>query len=142
LTLVGCSSNDADGGDGEWPHSTTTLIIPFDAGGSLDSMMRVIAQDLEQELGTSIRIDNRPGAATQIGTTQFINQRDDGSVLFAGTHLYLSAGGVLREADCDLDDFAMVNIEQFDPATITVHKDSPYETFEDLIEDVKANPGE
>jgi tripartite-type tricarboxylate transporter receptor subunit TctC len=142
LILVGCSSNDADGGDGEWPHSTTTLIIPFDAGGSLDSMMRVIAQDLEQELGTSIRIDNRPGAATQIGTTQFINQRDDGSVLFAGTQLYLSAGIVLRDADYDIDDFAMVNIEQFDPATITVHKDSPYETFEDLIEDVKANPGE
>src|SRR5699024_7059137 len=144
LILAGCSSGAASkGAEGDkWPHKNTTLIIPFDAGGSLDSMMRVIAKDLEQELGTSIRIDNRPGAATQIGTTQFVNQKDDGSVLFAGTQLYLSAGIVLRNADYDIDDFSMVNIEQFDPATITVHKNSPYETFEDLIEDVKANPGQ
>src|SRR5699024_12885016 len=77
LILAGCSSGAASkGAEGDkWPHKNTTLIIPFDAGGSLDSMMRVIAKDLEQELGTSIRIDNRPGAATQIGTTQFVNQK-------------------------------------------------------------------
>lgn len=145
IILAGCSSddvgNDGDSSPDKWPHKTTTLILPFDAGGSLDSMMRVIAKELEQELGTNIQIDNRPGAATQVGTTQFINEKTDGSVLFGGTQLYLSASILLQDADYSIDDFSMVNIEQFDPITITVHEDSPYETFEDLIEDIKDNPG-
>lgn len=145
--LLGCASNDgatSDGGeDGEvkWPHKNTTLILPFDAGGSLDSMMRVIAKELEQELDTNIKIDNHPGAATQVGTTAFIKGKDDGSVLFGGTQLYLSASILLQNADYSIDDFSMVNIEQFDPITITVHKDSPYESFEEIIEDAKENPG-
>lgn len=146
LILVGCGTNqDANGGEDEdlkWPHKNTTLILPFDAGGSLDSMMRVLAKNLEQELDTTIQIDNRPGAATQVGTTAFQNEKDDGSVLFGGTQLYLSASILLQEADYDIEDFSMVNIEQFDPITITVHKNSPYETFEDLIEAAIENPGE
>lgn len=146
LILASCGSSDSASGDSEgkteeWPHKNTTLILPFDAGGSLDSMMRVLGKDLEQELGTKVKIDNRPGAATQVGTTAFINEKDDGSVLFGGTQLYLSASILLQDANYDIDDFAMVNIEQVDPVTITVHKDSPYETFEDLIEDAKENPG-
>lgn len=146
LFLVGCGTNqDANGGEDEdqkWPHKNTTLILPFDAGGSLDSMMRVLAKNLEQELDTTIQIDNRPGAATQVGTTAFQNEKDDGSVLFGGTQLYLSASILLQEADYDIEDFSMVNIEQFDPITITVHKNSPYETFEDLIDAAIENPGE
>lgn len=146
IILVGCSSdsgsNETDKNVDEWPHKNTTLILPFDAGGSLDSMMRVIAKELEKELDTNIQIDNRPGAATEVGTTQFVNQKDDGSVLFGGTQLYLSASILLQDADYDIDDFSMVNIEQFDPITITVHENSPYESLDDLIEDIKENPGE
>ena len=144
--LVGCGTDQdtkkGEDGDKEWPHKNTTLILPFDAGGSLDSMMRVLAKELEQELDTTIQIDNRPGAATEVGTTAFLNEKDDGSVLFGGTQLYLSASILLQDASYDIEDFSMVNIEQFDPITITVHKNSPYETFEDLIDDAIENPGE
>lgn len=148
LALVGCNSNESDSKadassnkEGKWPHKNTTLILPFDAGGSLDSMMRVIAKSLEKELDTKITIDNRPGAATQVGTTMFVNSKDDGSVLFGGTQLYLSASILLQDAEYDIDDFSMVNIEQFDPVTITVPKDSQFETFKDLIEYAKEHPG-
>lgn len=142
LSSCGSSENSSEDDSGEWDHKKTTLILPFDAGGSLDNMMRELAPSLESELDTDIEIDNRPGAATQTGTTAFMNQKDDGSVLFGGTQLYLSASILLQNADYDIDDFSMVNIEQFDPVTITVPKDSPYETLEDLIEDAKDNPGE
>ncbi|MGG0670356.1 tripartite tricarboxylate transporter substrate binding protein [Lederbergia citrisecunda] len=148
LALVGCGSNEngskavaSKKEDGKWPHRNTTLILPFDAGGSLDSMMRVIAKSLEKELDTKITIDNRPGAATQVGTTIFVNSKDDGSVLFGGTQLYLSASILLQDAGYDIDDFSMVNIEQFDPVTITVPKDSQFQTFGDLIEYASDNPG-
>lgn len=148
LALVGCGSNEngskavaSKKEDEKWPHRNTTLILPFDAGGSLDSMMRVIAKSLEKELDTKITIDNRPGAATQVGTTIFVNSKDDGSVLFGGTQLYLSASILLQDAGYDIDDFSMVNIEQFDPVTITVPKDSQFQMFGDLIEYASDNPG-
>ncbi|MGM8215046.1 tripartite tricarboxylate transporter substrate binding protein [Bacillaceae bacterium W0354] len=144
LALAACgddkASDDKDGSD--WPHKTTTFVLPFDAGGSLDTMIRGMIPHLEKELDTKFTVDNRPGAATQIGTTVFHNSKDDGSYLFAGTQLYFSATMVLQDAEYDIDDFAMVNVEQFDPITITVPKDSQFETFADLIEYAKANPGE
>ena len=80
LASCGSSSDSAEGGDGDgkaekWPHKNTTLVLPFDAGGSLDSMMRVLTKNLEPELDTKFKIDNRPGAATQVGTTAFVNQK-------------------------------------------------------------------
>ncbi|GAA0355706.1 tripartite tricarboxylate transporter substrate binding protein [Bacillus horti] len=153
LTALGCASgSSSDGSQGDdsngekkaitkWPSDRVTMILPFDAGGSLDRMMRTLSQHLENELDTKITIDNRPGAATQVGTTMFMNSADDGSFFFGGTQLYLSASIILQTADYDIDDFAMVNIEQFDPVVITVHKDSPIQTFEQLIEMAKNNPG-
>lgn len=141
--LIACGDNnqaETSAGASAWPHKNTKIIVPFNAGGSLDSMMRIIAPKLEKELGTKITIDNRPGAATQVGTTLFNRSKDDGSTLFAGTQLYLSASILLNNAEYSIDDFSVVNIEQFDPVTITVHKNSPYQTFDDLIEDVKNNP--
>lgn len=152
LTALGCASTNTDEGNQDlengdkkaitkWPSKRVTMILPFDAGGSLDRMMRTLSQHLEKELDTKITIDNRPGAATQVGTTVFMNSPDDGSYIFGGTQLYLSSSIILQNAKYDINDIAMVNIEQFDPAVITVHKDSPYQTLEDLIEDAKANPG-
>lgn len=151
VLLIAACGNDNSGSEGDtdsgeesiaWPHNNTTFILPFGAGGSLDTWMRNLSPYLEEELDTRISIDNREGAATQTGTTVFHEGPNDGSYLFAGTQLYFSATMVLQDADYDIDDFAMVNIEQFDPITITVPKDSKYETFEDLIEDIKENPGQ
>ncbi|WP_059104273.1 tripartite tricarboxylate transporter substrate binding protein [Shouchella shacheensis] len=148
VVLTACGSDsqeEAVGENGEmteWPHDEITLIIPFDAGGSVDVMARGMAPYLEDELGVDVRIENHPGASAQIGASQFINSPDDGSVFFVGTQLYLSANIALQGADFSIDDFAMVNYEQFDPITITVHEDSPHETLDDLIEDIENNPGE
>lgn len=150
VLLIAACGNDNSDSEGntdsgekstEWPHNNTTFILPFGAGGSLDTWMRNLSPYLEEELDTRISIDNREGAATQTGTTVFHEGPNDGSYLFAGTQLYFSATMVLQGADYNIDDFAMVNIEQFDPITITVPKDSKYETFGDLIEDIKENPG-
>ncbi len=65
---------------------------------------------------------------------QFLNMPDDGTHFFAGTQLYTSATIALQDANYEIDDMAMINFEQFDPITITVHKDSEFETLDDLIE--------
>lgn len=66
LALVACGNNDAEKDTNstdssssdsiEWPHDKTTFILPFDAGGSVDTMIRSLASYLEDELGTQFTI--------------------------------------------------------------------------------------
>lgn len=127
----------------EWPHDEMTIIVPFDAGGGADTLARDLQPFLEEELGASITVENHPGAATQVGTTYFMESMpDDGSTLFMLTQLFFSGSIVLQDADYDVSDVSVVNTEVIDPVTVTVQADGPYETFDDLVEDIQARPGE
>lgn len=126
-----------------WPAGVEmTLVVPWHTGGSGDAMARQLAQYWAPELGTGIKIVNIEGDATLAGTEYFLEQPADGTVLYAGTQMYLSAGAVLRGGGFDMDDFAILNIQQFDPVTITVLEDSPYRNLRDLVREIKARPGE
>lgn len=126
-----------------WPTDKITIVVPFGAGGSMDTVVRGIAPFLSEELGVDVAVENKKGASGQVGSTYFAKATpDDGSYFFGGTQLYLSSNIVLQDADFSIDDYSMINFEQFDPITVTVHKDSPYQTFEELINAIKENPGE
>lgn len=125
-----------------WPKGKITCIVPWKAGGSADTMARQLCKFWEPLLNTNIIISNREGAATLLGTELFLKQPKDGSYIYIGTQMYMSAGVVLQGAKFSMDDFAVINFQQFDPITITVHEDSKYQTFKDLIDDIKARPGQ
>ena len=136
-------SNKRGGGGADWPKGVKlTCIVPWKAGGSADTMARQLFKYWEPELGTNIIVDNREGAATLVGTELFLKQPDDGAYMYIGTQMYMSAGVVLQGAKFSMDDFEVINFQQFDPITIAVHEESPYKTFQDLVDDIKARPGE
>ena len=126
-----------------WPKGKKiTCIVPFKAGGSADTMARQLAKYWEPLLGANIIISNRDGATGLLGTELFLKQPKDGSYIYIGTQMYISAGIVLQGAKYSMDDFAVINFQQFDPVTVAVHEDSPYKTLQDLIADIKARPGQ
>lgn len=127
----------------EWPTDNIRMVLPFGAGGSIDRYARGIAQHWEEHLdGQAVIVDNRPGASGLLGARTFLGAEPDGHTLFVGLQPTLSMNIVVQGADFDLDEFVFVNIEQRDFASITVRADSPYETIEDLVEDIRARPGE
>ncbi|WP_428564874.1 Bug family tripartite tricarboxylate transporter substrate binding protein [Ramlibacter sp.] len=72
-----------------------TIVVPFAAGGATDITARLVAERLTQSLKTSVVVDNKAGANSQIGTSFVINARPDGHTLLMGTtslinniHLY------------------------------------------------------
>ncbi len=134
-------SDEPAGGD-EFPDGRITVIVPFNAGGSLDLMVRSLQPYWEEELGANIVVENYAGAATLVGTTHFQAQPKDGYYIYAGTQPYLSAAILSGNADFDIDDFDLINFQQLDPACITVLADSPYETLQDLVDAIQANPGQ
>ncbi|WP_068297875.1 tripartite tricarboxylate transporter substrate binding protein [Pararhodobacter sp. CCB-MM2] len=64
---------------------TVTIIVPFGAGGGVDTVTRAVADRLAQDLGVTVLVDNRPGASTMIAQTYVMGAPTDGTVLLVGT---------------------------------------------------------
>jgi len=124
----------------KWPHSTVTMIVPFKPGGSVDRLARFLAPALSKELGANVKVENRPGGKGRIGYQQVQAGADDGSVFVLGVDPYLSQAIIAPKAKYGLDDWAFVSVQENDPISITVHKDSPFKTFGEIIEAARKKP--
>src|SRR5919205_321054 len=69
----------------KWPSKPITYVVPFPAGGTTDILARIIAQRLGPALGTSIIVDNRPGAGGNIGSDYVAKAAPDGYTILGGT---------------------------------------------------------
>jgi putative tricarboxylic transport membrane protein len=126
----------------EWPSKPITIIVPFSAGGSVDRMGRGLAQFLSPVVGQPVVVENRPGAGGQAGTTFFLTRPDDGHTLMVTPAMpFMGTNILLTGARYKLDDFAFVNAQWVDFAMAMVNKDRPYQTLQELIDAIKANPG-
>ncbi|SFE33185.1 Bug family tripartite tricarboxylate transporter substrate binding protein [Paracidovorax wautersii] len=67
--------------DTAWPGKVIKMVVAFPAGGPTDTVARITAQKLGERLGTTIVVDNRPGASGSIGTASFIKSAPDGNTL-------------------------------------------------------------
>lgn len=140
--LAGLPLTSAFAQSAPWPQGNVRLIVPFGAGGSVDRFSRGLASHWEKMLpGTAMVVENRGGAGGLLGARTFVGAPKDGSVLFAGIQPTLSMNIVSQDAGFTLDDFVFVNIEQRDYSSITVRADSKYKTIQDLVKDIRANPG-
>lgn len=72
-------------GPAVWPDRPVRVIVPYPAGGSVDLLTRIIAERLERRLGQSFVIENKPGAAGNIGVAAMVASRPDGYTLAAAT---------------------------------------------------------
>jgi tripartite-type tricarboxylate transporter receptor subunit TctC len=128
LVLIGCVLSSAAASD--FPSKNINIIVPFRAGGSLDIMVRNLIPYWERELGVTMVVENYEGAFTQVGTTLFYNRPTDGYTLLAATQPFMSTRIIVGDTVYAIDDFDLINFQQFDP----------YQTLDDLIAAIRANP--
>jgi putative tricarboxylic transport membrane protein len=135
-------SAGAAAADYPWmPEQPITIIVPWSAGGSTDQVTRVVAGELEDALGQKVVIVNQPGASGSVGTKNAWEAPHDGYTWAAGAASDLGTYPVLGMLDTKLDDWALF-LDVANVSVIGVNPDSPYEDVNQLIDAMKANPGE
>ncbi len=124
-----------------FPDRPLTLIVPWGAGGGTDATGRIIASLLEKELGQPINVVNRTGGSGVVGHQAIASAAPDGYTLGVIT---VEIGmmhwqGLTELNGASYTPLALVNA---DPAGVQVAADAPYNTLADLIEAIKASPGQ
>jgi tripartite-type tricarboxylate transporter receptor subunit TctC len=126
----------------QWkPSKPITIIVPWSAGGSTDQVTRVTAAELEKALGQKVVIVNQPGAAGSIGTRNALEAPKDGYTWAAGAALDLGVYRTLGMLDTNLGDWHLY-LSVANVPVVGVNANAPYKTMQELIDAMKAKPGE
>ena len=126
-----------------WPDKPIKLIVPFPAGGPIDTMARFVAQPLSARLGQSVIVENRPGSGGTIGARAVAGAEPDGYTLLFGSSGTLAVAPALY-ASLDYDpqkSFAPVATAAILPMLLVVRPDLPAKTVAEFVAYAKANPG-
>lgn len=144
--LAGCSGKQAaeTGGTEVWPGENVNLVVSMSAGGDGDTLTRLLAVELEKELGTTVVITNVAGGNGSVAMDQFVNDAPtDGSTFLINNTAALSANEATGLVDYGYDVTDPVGIfAKHSGEMIWVQASSPYQTLEDLVEASKEKPGQ
>lgn len=137
LSIILC--NPAMGAD--YPSRDLQGIIMWGAGGATDNVARAITPRVEPFLGKNIVLINKPGGTGAVATQYVYSRPADGYTLLYGAE-NPQVYRILGLSKLDYKDFFPVNILGRGVGIIVANKDKPWDSFKDLVEEAKANPGE
>lgn len=123
-----------------FPERPIEILVGFVAGGGTDLDGRSYAHALEQRLGGSVVVSNRPGAGGELALAATARARPDGHTLGTTNFPSIITIPIERRAQFKLDDFAPLGNLVTDPSAITVHQDAPWKSLAELIAAAKAEP--
>jgi len=125
-----------------YPAKPVTIIVPYAPGGGVDTVARALAQELGPVLGTSVIVENKPGASSIIGCDYVAKQPADGYVLLANVGTHYAMPYLAKNVPYDpVRDFTPVTIIGRAPQVLFVHPGVPAKTVPEFIAYVKTNPG-
>src|ERR1051325_3710707 len=127
-----------------YPAKPIRLMVPFPPGGSTDIVARIVAQKLSSQLGQPIVIENRGGAGGTLGAAAVAKAAPDGySLLVGSTSTHVVAPSVYAKLDYDpIRDFAPISLMAVSPYLLAVNPSVPAKTLKELVELMKAKPGQ
>ena len=127
-----------------YPAKPICIVVPWTAGGTADTLARIVGQGIAAGLGQQVIADSRPGASGQIGTELVAKSSPDGyTLLLATTAPNSTAPSLYSKLAYDpLKDFAPVSLIAFTFYVASVNPAVPVKTIQELVTLAKARPGE
>src|SRR5262245_37156541 len=129
-----------------YPSRTITLVVPFPPGGVADFAARPLAAHLADTLGQKVVVENKGGAGGGIGHAYVARAEPDGYTIMTAlpSLAVIPEGNRLagKPVPYEMDQFVPLARMFADPPILPVKNSSPWNSFEDFIAAVKANPGQ
>jgi tripartite-type tricarboxylate transporter receptor subunit TctC len=126
-----------------YPARQVHMVVTFPPGGNADTIARLVADKLTQHLRQPVIVENKPGAASIVGTTAVLQAPADGHTLLqVGTNVSTNPAlghKTSYDAERDLEPVALLVTV---PAVVVVHPSLPVNTLAELIVHAKSRPGE
>jgi tripartite-type tricarboxylate transporter receptor subunit TctC len=124
-----------------WPTGTVKIVVPYPPAGSTDVIARLIQNDLQQRLGATVIIENRPGASGSVGTAAVAKSPPDGGTWLLVFDNHAANPFVLPslpyDTEKDLDPVLFIGTA---PYVLSTHPQKPFKTLSDVIAAAKAKP--
>jgi tripartite-type tricarboxylate transporter receptor subunit TctC len=125
-----------------YPTRPVKVIIPFPPGGTLDTIGRLLAQKLSEQMGQQFIVENRPGGNGTIGADAVAKSQADGYTLLFNASTFTSAPMTMKSAPYDVvRDFTPLALVAKAPLAIALNKDLPITDVKSFMSYAKANPG-
>ena len=145
LTLVGGAAAwpvAARGQQNDYPNRTVRIVIGFGAGGGTDTVARIVAQKLQDALGGTFLVENKPGASGRIAPDTVAKSTPDGYTLLGAAAGAMTIGtAIWDKMPYDIfKDFAPISMMADYPMLILVNKSHPAQDIAELVKWLKANP--
>jgi tripartite-type tricarboxylate transporter receptor subunit TctC len=126
----------------QWPSKPVKLIAVFPAGGSVDQVSRVIAQQLSVQTGQPFIVDNRGGASGSIGTALLAKADPDGYTLGVVFDTHAVNPSLIPNLPFDTTrDLTPIMLVGTGAMALVAHVGEPYKSFRDVVAAAKAKPG-
>ncbi len=124
-----------------FPDKPIRVVVPYSPGGGVDIVTRLVTQEMAQDLGQPIIVDNRPGAATNIGLEAVARAQPDGYTLLTASNTLAGNAALFSKLPFDpAKDFAAVGAIGYASLVVVVPSDSPHRSLKDLVAYGRAHP--
>lgn len=128
---------------GDYPNRPVTLIVPLAAGSASDGQARIVAKVLSERIGQSVVVLNKAGANGLIAMEYLFNQKPDGYTITVLTNgIFGAVATANRALSFDLRTVTPISGLARNTQLLVVHPSMPIRTVDELIDYLKARPGE
>ena len=143
VTLTACSSQTSKPEEQEFkfPEKPIELIVGYAAGGGTHLAAELLVPNAQKYLGQPINVVCKPGAGGSVGATYVAKSKPDGYTLLYAT-VSLPTSLYTTDVEYEQDDFVGVAMCSDIAPVIAVRADAPYSTASEMVEWIKANPGQ
>jgi tripartite-type tricarboxylate transporter receptor subunit TctC len=125
----------------DYPDHAVEFIVPWSPGGGSDTLMRLIAGNIEPYLGVEMPIINMPGVGGTVGLREASRRKADGYTI-SQVHEGLLVAHETGITEQNWDDFEPIALMTASPQYLVVHPTEDYSDFNEFVEFAKAHPGE
>ncbi|WP_353234633.1 tripartite tricarboxylate transporter substrate binding protein [Diaphorobacter ruginosibacter] len=143
IALMMLCAAGASWSQGSFPSKPIRMVVPFAAGGAVDTVGRSVAERLSAQLGQPVIVDNKPGANANIGAENVVRSPADGYTLLVGANGVVTNNTLYPNLPFNgLRDFTPIARIGYAPLVLVTPANAPYNSVKELMEAARAKPGE